>query len=552
MDSDPSASAKGGVELDLFARRFPRIIVTLALLVAGCGPSEDAQQEGGAPAAPESGGTAVACVQAAPSSLNPLVTNDQRASDLAPLLFTSLVRWDSAGAIRPYLARSWAWEDDRRRLIFELREDLFWHDSTRVTARDVAWTLSVASRPAYGYPEASELSSLDEAVARDSFTVAVRFDAPYAAGLEPFASLPILPRQRLGDLSAEEFGSDSYHQEPVGSGPFRFVERRPNGSLVYDRSGQFPEELGPVYLDRIVVRVISAPRGIVTEFRTGGVDLCLTTSSAAGQLQEVEGLEIHPLRPPAVQFVALNTTIAPLGDTRVRRALSAALDRSAIAGIVSPLASAAGTPLPETSPWMAPALSQPDAAPSLADSLLTAAGWTREGEEAVRQNSEGEELTFTLMAPSQLRDPLTVVQSQLREVGVDVELRFMEWTAFVGTIRNPETRPAAMALGTSLQSLRRPDLRGMLHSESPTNLSGYGDPKLDSLLAITGTARDSQSLEQAYRGIQRLITEEAPVLFTIYVPRGLAVSPRVRGVEPTVNTPLASAAEWWIPSRRRQ
>lgn len=525
--------------------------LSVSVLLFACGPAdEDAGTKADRATEPQFGGTAVLCVPSQAKGLNPFVTSEQRAWDLRPLLFTPLVRRDTSQRLVPYLARSWEWGDNRQRLAFQLRQDVTWHDDTRVSARDVAWTLEAASRPEF-YSQASDFASLDSVTVEDSLSVVAHFSERFFAGLEPFTDVPILPRHLLEGRSAQAFNSASYHQEPVGSGPFRFIQRRPDGSLVFERFEDFPQKLGPVYLDRLVVRVIPAARTMVTEFRVGQVDACVTTSSGAAQLQKVDELRIDALQPATVQYVALNTHVSPFDDARVRRALSAALDRSAIANIVSPLASPAGTPLSRESPWRAPGLTQPDDNPQLADSLLTAAGWTRPTD-GVRQTSGGERLAFTLTAPTQGRDALTVMQAQLEEVGADVELRFMEWTAYINRIMNPDTRPAAMALGLGTESLRRPDYRATFHSESSDNLSGYGSPRLDSLLAAAATARGSTRLQSTYRGIQRILSREVPYIFTVYVPRGLAVGPRLRGVDPALNTPLATVAHWWIPADRRR
>lgn len=519
----------------------------IPLLLTGCEPSEDEARPDQTSQTPQQGGTAVLCVPSQPESLNPFVTPDQRASDLAPLLFTPVVRYGPDGEIEPYLARSWSWENDRRRLVLRLRADLRWHDGTPVRAGDVAWTLTVASQPDYGYPEASGFSALEHAEARDSVTVAVDFREPYVRGLEPLARLPVLPQHLLGDIPADNFGMARYHRGPVGSGPFRFAERRQDGTLVFERFDGFPEGLGVPRLDRIAVRVIPETSTMMAAFRRRGMDACITTANTAARLQDVGGVRLEPLRPAQVQVLVLNTAHRPFDDPRVRRALSAALNRAEIATAVSPVADPAGSPVPQSSPWAAPDLAQPDDDPWRADSLLEATGWARSDDGGPRRNADGEPLRFTLMAPPDLEDPLTVVQADLREVGVEVELRFMEWSSYVGTIRNPETRPAAMALGFQLQSLKRPDLRGMLHTEGPSNLAGYSSRRVDSLLDIVDTSSDRETLAAAYRQLQRVVQREVPLIFTISVPRVLAVGPRLQGVSPRPHTALSSAAEWWVP-----
>ena len=262
--------------------------------------------------------------------------------------------------------------------------------------------------------------------------------------------------------------------------------------------------------------------------------------------------EIHSVEPIGIQTIFLNTSHAPLQDVGVRRALSAALRRAEITAVVSPLASPAGNPLAPASPWRDPALLQPDADSALAVSLLESAGWSMAKGGRVRRDAQGRELQFTLLAPQQLETSMTVVQAHLRRVGVAVDLRFMEFASFVSTIMNPDSRPDAMALGLYESKLVRPDFYSILHSSGGQNLSSYSDPAVDSALERLGDVLSSDELREVYRELQRHIAEDVPMIYTVYVPRLLAVGPRVRGVTADANGPFASVSEWWIPPTQRR
>ena len=95
-------------------------------------------------------------------SINPLLTVHPLARQAQRyLLFTTLVRYDSALAIQPYLARQYEWSLDHRDLTFHLLTTLRWHDGFPTTARDVSYTLGAALDPATGYPRRSDLAGLD-------------------------------------------------------------------------------------------------------------------------------------------------------------------------------------------------------------------------------------------------------------------------------------------------------------------------------------------------------------------------------------------------------
>src|SRR5437870_10100016 len=94
-------------------------------------------------------------------SVNPLVTVHPLAKQVERyVLLTTLVRYDSTLAPRPYLAREWTWTPDRQMLVLRLQSGVRWHDGVATSARDVAWTLNAARDPATGYPRLNDLADV--------------------------------------------------------------------------------------------------------------------------------------------------------------------------------------------------------------------------------------------------------------------------------------------------------------------------------------------------------------------------------------------------------
>lgn len=524
------------------------------VLAAGCGGGEKASApaDSAVAEANRSGGIATVCTSTAVEGLDPFVSPDQGAVDLGALLFTPLFRYGPEGEIQGVLARSAAWEDGGRRLRLEIRDDVLWHDGRPVTADDVAWTARRASDVAYGYWNAPDFASLVDARAEGPTSVILTFEAPFTAGLEPFVGLTVLPRHLLEGIAAEDFVRHAYHRAPVGSGPYRFDRRQPDGTLRFVRAGRYPAELGPAYLDGVAVRVVPELTTMAAELSSGTVDACVTTAGSAARLRSTRGVEAIPLEPAGVQILALDGTAAPLDDPRVRRAVSAALDRTEIAAVVSPLARASASALPSASPWRRDDLLQPDADPARARAALDSAGWRAAEGGSARRSGAGEPLRLTLTAPPPMEDVLTVMQAQLSRVGFDVSLELLEWATFVGRIQDPDRRPQAMVLGLQPERVLRPDLASFLRSDGPANLSGFSDAGVDELLARADRTTDADSLGAIYEELQRVVAEEVPLVFTIEIPRVLAVGPRVRDVHPGLGSPLAAVASWWIPPAERR
>lgn len=525
--------------------------VLMLAVAAACG-GESRSEAGSSSGPPVRGGTAVVCLQSAPESLDPFVSPDEASVQLGALLFTPLVRYGSGETVEPYLARSWQWGDGHRDLVFHLRTDLTWQDGPPVTASDVAFTLRAAADSAYGYLDQADLKDLDSVTVVDSATVRAHFRRPLAAGLEVFATLPILPEHLLGKLGPQAFAHASYHHQPVGSGPYRLVAWRSDGTIEFERFDRFPAELGPDYLDRIAFRVVPEASTRMAELRTGGANACRLSPPQAADVAKVQGARALAFPPIGTYAIYVDTKQPPLSDVRVRRALSAALDRGEVAGVVSSVAAAARAPLPAGAPFAVPGLRQPDDDTVLADSLLAAAGWRSSGAGGVRTGPGGRRLSITLAGQPQLENVVTVIQAELARVGFEVKPDVEEYAALIQRVLDPARRPQAVLLGSVPDKRLRPDFYTSLVTGGPTNISSYSNAAVDSAAARLRTDTDSADIAAQYRVLERRVVEDLPLIYVIRVPQVFAVGPRLRGVKVGPNGPFASAPWWWLPGGKRR
>jgi peptide/nickel transport system substrate-binding protein len=519
-----------------------RLLILLVVLAGGCGLGDDRPRAGA-----RTGGTIVACVQHVPQVLNPFVSPDQASVSLAPLVFTTLVRYadpDGDSPFVPGLATRWEWDPERRAVRFRLRDDLRWHDGEPVTAADVVWTLEAASDPAFTYWNASDFATLAGVDASPDGEVEVRFTQPYGPGLEPFAILPILPRHLLADVAPDTFARARYHRDPVGSGPFVFAGRTARNQLVFERNPDHPDAGGPDRGPaRIVVKEIPELATLLVELRTGTTDLCLTGPSAAREAATVPGLQLVPAPPPSTQVLLLDHRSPFFEQAEARRAISAAIDRRSVAAVVSPLATPARTLTPASWPVPADSLLLPDAAPALADSLLRAAGWVPVAGDGW-QRPDGTPFEFQLLAPQGFEPVLTVLQDQLARAGIRVRPRILEGSTFIDVVLDPDRRPPAMVLGLAPSRFHAPDPRSSLHSTGGTNLGGYQSPVADSLIDALARAAADDARASLYTALQARVAADAPLVHLLYVPNVVIVGPGLEGVAAGPAGVFASAPYW--------
>ncbi|HEY9227956.1 MAG TPA: ABC transporter substrate-binding protein, partial [Gemmatimonadaceae bacterium] len=176
---------------------------------------------------------------------NPLVTIHPLSRQIQRYaLFVTLARYDTALSPTPYAASRWDWSSDRTRLTLHLVPNLRWHDGRATTARDVAFTLDAARDPKTGYWRAADLASIDSVVARNDTTAEMFFRSPQATFPLVLCELPILPEHLLGTIPHAEMRRAAFNTNPVGNGPFTFVDRRVGERWAFRRNEQFPAELG--------------------------------------------------------------------------------------------------------------------------------------------------------------------------------------------------------------------------------------------------------------------------------------------------------------------
>lgn len=309
---------RGGVaHLSGMSRR----VAPLLLMVLAC-----------APVAARRGDTVLFASGADLQSINPLFTVHPLARQVQRyVLFTTLVRRDSALGIEPYLARRWAWSPDGRELRLTLSGALRWHDGVPTTAADAAWTLSRAADPRIAYPRRNDLATLRAATAPDDTTLLLSFTTPPGEIPDVLTDLAILPRHLLDSIPPERLRQSAWHEHPVGNGPFRFVAHEPNRRWVFERHDGFPAELGgPPALARLVIAVVDEPMTKLAALTSGELDFAGIQPAHASFVAEDPRLAVRDYPLLFTTGIVFNARAGLFRDPAARRRVSAALDRQAL------------------------------------------------------------------------------------------------------------------------------------------------------------------------------------------------------------------------------
>jgi peptide/nickel transport system substrate-binding protein len=484
-------------------------------------------------------------------SPDPLVTTHPLSRQVQRFaLLVTLLRYDSALTPQPYYARRWRWSSGGKDLTLVLDHDLRWHDGVPTTARDAAFTYLAARDPVTGFARASELASLDTAIAVDDTTLLLRFrDAP--PSLPPLLSeLPLLPAHLLDRTPRHALRSAAFERAPVGNGPFRFEARQRGASWSFVRNDSFPSSLGgPPSLRGFVVAIVDEATTKYAGLVSGELDVAGIAPTMAPVAERDDMLRVVTYPVLFGTGLFFNTTRPPFDDVRVRRAVARSVDRRrivdvALAGFGEP----SSTPVPSGNPFAWPAAPGRDTV--LADRLLDVAGWRREADGIRRRGGRPLEIELlTVGSGDNVVEQL--VQADLAARGIIMHIRQTELGTFLTTARAADKRfdvllagvPGDVAL-SQVNALFATSQRG-----GSLDYTGFHAPALDAALASANGARSDSARRRAWIDVQVLLDSLAPATW-LYQSRGVqGVTRRLHGLRMDLRGELVTLHDWSLVER---
>ncbi|HER19611.1 MAG TPA: hypothetical protein ENO14_01040, partial [Chromatiales bacterium] len=361
--------------------------------------------------------------------------------------------------------------------------------------------------------------------------------------------------ERLVRLEHPAVARHALH-EPVGNGPYRLVESVPGDRWVFEANEAFPEELGGrPYLDRYVYRVIADDATQASALRAGEVDL-LTRASPANLATFRADTTIDLIRydDRDYDFIAWNPRRPVFAEAAVRRALTMAIDRP---GIVSAVLEGQGAvAVGPVGPWHW-AYDSTDVplphAPDSARSLLAAAGWADSDGDGVRDR-DGRPFRFTMYVTprDKWRRVATIVQSNLRDVGVDMRIEVREVPSLQPLVTSPDRRFDAFMLTWIPDEML--DDRAMWSCDQlahPVHFASYCNPDLDAVLDSLLVVTDPETYAGLVDRYNEILAADQPYTFLFYPSHLAAVRVVLRGVEMDARGNWLSVADWWLEPTAR-
>jgi len=484
------------------------------------------------------------------TTLNPVLASDSASGDIAALVYNGLVKYDKNIQLVGDLARSWDISQGGLVIVFHLRRGVRWHDGHPFTAEDVLFTYQKLRDPKVHTPFASDFDDVESVTAPDPYTVRVVYQRIFAPGLESWG-MGIVPKHIFDH---GDFNAHPANRAPVGTGPYRFKEWKTDQYILLEANPDYFN--GRPYIQRYIYRIIPDEAVEFLEMRNQTVD---TMNLTPDQFKAYDAIfeNDQRFRFPSFKYVYMGFNLRSdlFKDIRVRRALAYAIDRQSIVqGIVLGLGQPISGPFPVTSWAYNKEVPVPPYDLNQARALLAEAGWTPDSNGKLVKN--GKPFSFTLMTNqgNKVRELCAeVIQQQLKKIGIDVDIRVIEWSTFIREYIDKKNFQAVI-LGWQLG--RDPDNYQMWHSsqqkEGEYNFCGYSNPQVDHWLVEARQTFDFKQRQALYWKIHRQIAEDLPYVF-LYCPDELiAIHKRFRGPEVA---PLGigwNFWQWWVPKQEQR
>jgi peptide/nickel transport system substrate-binding protein len=451
----------------------------------GAAPAEVAAQAAGVP---------VIVLDGEPNNLNPLISASRVTFTVLDEVNGFLARYDKDFNISPALASSWDTVDDTT-VRFHLRQGVKFHNGAEMTADDVKFSIEAHLDPAQGSAIRARLQAVDHVDAEDPYTATVHLKEPYAPLLDVLIDrVPILPRSVYATAGAAK-------EAPVGCGPFKFGEWAKNSHIQLSKFADYWEP-GLPKTDGLTYLFLPEYNAAKSSLLSKQSDVLLQLSPAdLPAMKQQSGIVVSGVLLFGFWWVGMNVQQEPFTDKRVRQAIKYVLNRQAfldyaLGGRGAP----AVVPIPKNSPFYSPELEYASDA-TKARQLLADAG-------------HGSGLSLKLTVPkTPEEEPMGVVlQSQLKDIGVNVDLEVLEVPAFIERIFTNKDFQFMIVGDTA-----GPDPASLLNSyymsDSPNNIQHYSNPQVDQLLKQATAITDTSQRKDLYKQALTIALDDAPMVW---------------------------------------
>lgn len=416
----------------------------------------------------------------------------------------SLVKVDRHGKLVGSLAERWHTADNRNYTFF-LKKGVRFHNGRELKAADVKYAFERALNPETKHPYAKDYEAIGDIIVKDDYTVTFALKSVNANFLQNVAraGAAIYPREAVETLKSH----------PIGTGPFRFEEWVRGDRIVLVKNGDYHVK-GLPRLDRVTFRFVTDPNAVLAALKAGDVDASLFGLGP----EHVQDLARDPRFTVITGdttndvILSMNNSRKPYSDPRVRRALTYGINKAdVLKGAMFGMGKILGTNVDPLNPYYVDMSKAMAYDPAQARKLLTEAGYPNGFDTVLKVSPQYD---YTVRSGQ-------IVADSLKKIGVNARIEQIEWGQWIARV----FREADYDL-TIIGHAEAWDIKNYANAKYYYR---YDSPKFQALFAKSEVTVDDKARRELYVDMQKVLVEEAPVVWLFMHPRLAVVKKGLQG-----------------------
>ncbi|ARD47746.1 ABC transporter substrate-binding protein [Sporosarcina sp. P33] len=447
------------------------------------------------------------------TSLDPSRVTEGETFKVTVNLFETLLNFgEQDTTVQPGLAKEYETSEDGLTYTFQLQEGVKFHDGTDFNAEAVVknferWANGDSDTFPYynsmfgGFKDDEE-HVIESVTADGDSTVIITLKRPQA----PFLKNIAMSMFAISSPTAFEKGDDEYERNPVGTGPFKFVEWKPNETITIEKNEDYWQE-GLPKLDRVIFQSIPDNSARLNSLLSGEIDLADGINPADGQkIEDNDKLQLFERPSMNVGYLGLTVTREPFDKKEVRQAMNYAIDKQTIIdSFFEGRAEVAKNPMPSSISGYNDEIEGYEYDPEKAKALLKEAGL-----------EDGFEMELWAMPVPRPYMPdgtkvAEAIQSNLADVGIKAKIVSYEWATYLDKASKGDAD--AFMLGWTGDNGDADNFLYVLLDEDnigSNNYTYFKNDKTHKLFLEAQTEVDEDKRNELYKEAQEILHEEAP------------------------------------------
>lgn len=484
------------------------LVLIFSTVLAGCGSGDKKETS-----SDSNGGKTLIYGRSGDSvSLDPAVVTDGESFKVTTNIFETLINFgEQDTSLQPGLAKKWEGSKDGLTYTFELQEGVKFQDGTDFNADAVVknfdrWMNGNADKFPYfvsmfGGFKGDKNAIIKEVKADGDNKVVITLNKPQA----PFLKNLAMTAFAIASPTAFEKEGDKFGDNPVGTGPFKFVSWKRNDSVTIEKNKDYWQK-GQPKLDKLIFKSITDNSARLNALKTGEIDLADGINPTdAKTIEDDSNLQLLKRPSMNVGYLGLTSTRPPFDNVKVRQAVNYAIDKEAIIkAFYNGQAEVAKNPMPPVIEGYNDDVKGYDYDPEKAKQLLKEAGY------------DGEKIELWAMPVARPYMPdgqkiAEAIQKNLADVGIQSKIVSYEWATYLEKLTNGEAD--AFLMGWTGDNGDADNFLFTLLDETTigsNNYAYYKNAEVHKLLATAQSETNEDKRNDLYKKAQVIISKDAP------------------------------------------